>query len=153
MLAMQPSVWTCKDSDFLHLESVPPVRSVQYWPMSYREEHGRMLYLWLYGPVLEVAYIIYAYIPLVRIQSLDTGNCKIICVTGGTHLLMSYPFVFSYSSWGSHSKYTGVVCYSLLQWITFCQNSPLWPVHLEWPYTAWLIASLSYTSTFAMTRQ
>ena len=22
---------------------------------------------------------------------------------------------------------------------TFCQKSPLWPVHLGWPYTAWLI--------------
>ena len=29
------------------------------------------------------------------------------------------------------------------QWTTFCQNSPPWPVHLEWPYTAWLIVSLS----------
>ena len=35
------------------------------------------------------------------------------------------------------------VCHSLLQWTTFCQNSPPWPVHLEWPYRAWLIVSLS----------
>ena len=33
------------------------------------------------------------------------------------------------------------VCRSLLQWITFCQNSPQWPIRLGWPYTAWLIAS------------
>ena len=26
------------------------------------------------------------------------------------------------SSWGSHGKYAGVVCHSLLQWITLCQN-------------------------------
>ena len=131
-----------------------PVRPVQYWPMTYREENGRMLYLWLCGPILEVAYIISAYIPLVRTQSMDTTNCKKICVTGGTHLLVPYLFVFLYSSWGSHSKYTGVVCYSLLQWIIFCQNSPLWPVQLGWPpYMAWLIASMSYTSPFAVTRQ
>ena len=37
--------------------------------------------------------------------------------------LVSYLFVFLKSLWGSHSKYTGVVCHSLLQWITFCQNS------------------------------
>ena len=49
--------------------------------------------------------------------------------------------------------YTGMVCHSLLQWITFCQNSPLWPVHLQWPYTSWLIASKSYTSPFTMKRQ
>ena len=33
--------------------------------------------------------------------------------------------------------------YLLLQWITFCQNSPLWSVHLGWPCTTWFIASLS----------
>ena len=52
-----------------------------------------------------------------------------------------------------HSKNTGVVCHCLLQWTVFCQNSPLWPVHLGWPCTAWLLASLSYTCPFALTRQ
>ena len=60
-------------------------------------------------------------------------------------------FIFLYSSWDSHSKYTGVLCHSLLLWITFCQNSPLWPV--GWPYMAWLIASLSSVSPFAITKQ
>ena len=41
-------------------------------------------------------------------------------------------------SWGSQSKNTEVVCHSLPQWTTFCQTSPPWPVHLGWPYTAWL---------------
>ena len=40
--------------------------------------------------------------------------------------------------------------HSLLQWTTFCQNSPPWPVHLGWPYTAWLIVSLSYTRLWSM---
>ena len=31
-----------------------------------------------------------------------------------------------------------MVCHSLLQWTTFCQTSPPWPVHLGWPHTAWL---------------
>ena len=52
-------------------------------------------------------------------------------------------FAFSYCSWGSQSKNTEVVCHSFLQWTTFCQNSPLWPIHLGWPYTAWFILSLS----------
>ena len=39
-------------------------------------------------------------------------------------------------------KNTEVVCLSLLQWPTFCQNPPPWPVHLGWPHTAWLIVSL-----------
>ena len=60
----------------------------------------------------------------------------------------------------SHSKYTGVVCHFLLQWITFCQSSPLWPIYLgsytttQHGYIAtWLIASLSYASPFTTTRQ
>ena len=51
-------------------------------------------------------------------------------------------------SWGSHSKNTGEVCHSLLQWAMFCQNSPLWHIHPGWPYMAWLIASLSSVSPF-----
>ena len=33
--------------------------------------------------------------------------------------------------------------HSLLQWTMFCQNSPTWPGRLGWPYTVWLIVSLS----------
>ena len=33
--------------------------------------------------------------------------------------------------------------YSLLQWTTFCQNSPQWSICLGWPYTTQLIVSLS----------
>ena len=31
-----------------------------------------------------------------------------------------------------------MICHSFLQWTTFCQNSPPWPVYLGWPYRAWL---------------
>ena len=30
-----------------------------------------------------------------------------------------------------------MVCHSLLQWTTFCQTSPPWPIHLGWPHMAW----------------
>ena len=39
---------------------------------------------------------------------------------------------------GFSRQNTEVVCHSLLQWTTFCQNSPPWPVHIGWSYTAWL---------------
>ena len=68
----------------------------------------------------------------------------------GAHLLVSYLFAFSYCSWGSGGKSTGVVCHSPFQWTTFCQNSPPWPVSLGWPFTAWPIASLSYESPFSL---
>ena len=50
---------------------------------------------------------------------------------------VAYLFVFSYCLWGSQGKNTEVVCHSLLQWSTFCQNSPPWPVHFGWLYKAW----------------
>ena len=31
-----------------------------------------------------------------------------------------------------------MVCHSLLQWTTFCQTSPPWPIRFWWPHTAWL---------------
>ena len=46
---------------------------------------------------------------------------------------MSYFFAFSYCSWGSCGKNTGVVCHSLLQWATFCQ---LWLSILGGPAAA-----------------
>ena len=54
--------------------------------------------------------------------------------------IFQYPiiFAFSYCSEGSQGKNTEMVCHSLLQWTTFCQTSPLWPIHLEWPHRAWL---------------
>ena len=64
------------------------------------------------------------------------------------HILLS----FSYCLWGSPGKNTGVVCHFLLQWIMFCQNTSIWPICLRWPCTAWLMASLSYSRTFAITK-
>ena len=66
-------------------------------------------------------------------------------------LIFLYLFAFLYCSWGSPGRNTGVDCHSL-QWITFCQNSSLWPIYFGWSYTTWLIASLSYKSPFAKTR-
>ena len=63
----------------------------------------------------------------------------------GSPSLVSYIFVFSYSSWGSQGKNTAVIWHSFLLWTTFCGNSPPWPICLGWPCMAWLRVSLSYT--------
>ena len=48
--------------------------------------------------------------------------------------LLAYCLVLSkFCSWDSQDKNTEVVCHSLLQWTTFCQNSPPWPICLWWP--------------------
>ena len=59
-------------------------------------------------------------------------------MTWGVSLLVAYHFAFSYCSCGSQGKNTDVACHSLLQWTTFCFNSPPWPICLGWPYMAWL---------------
>ena len=70
--------------------------------------------------------------------------------TWGVHLSVSYLFAFSHCSWDSQCKNTEVVCHSLLQWTMLCQNSPPWPIRLGWPYTAWLVVSLSYTRLWSV---
>ena len=45
-------------------------------------------------------------------------------------------FAISWCSWVSQGKNTEVACHSLLQWTTFCQNSPPWPICLAWSYMA-----------------
>ena len=52
-------------------------------------------------------------------------------LTWGVPRSVSYHFAFSYYSWCSQGKNTEVFCHSLLQWTTFCQTSPPWPVHLD----------------------
>ena len=86
--------------------------------------------------------------PRAHIRVAASWGCSLVWIREAAGLVS-----FLYSSWGSHGEYTGVVCHSLLQWIMFCQNSPLWPTRLGWPCRAWLIASLCYASPFAMTRQ
>ena len=50
-------------------------------------------------------------------------------------IIWSKWWMYLYCLWGPQGKNTEVVCHSLLQWTTFCQNSPPWCNHLGWPYT------------------
>ena len=63
--------------------------------------------------------------------------------TWAVHFSVSLPFCLFILFMGFSGKNTEVVCHSLLQWTTFCQNSPPWPVHLGWPYSSWLTVSLN----------
>ena len=47
---------------------------------------------------------------------------------------MLHHFAFSNCSWHSQGRNNEVVCHFLLQWTTFCQNCPSWPIHLGWPW-------------------
>ena len=67
----------------------------------------------------------------------------------GSSSSASYLFVFILFV-EFHDKDTEEDCRSLLQWTTFCQNFPPWPVCLGWCYKAWFIVSLSYTRLWSM---
>ena len=120
--------------------------SLQHWTLLSPPDTSTTEHHSCFGPIasffLELFLIAFYSSPVAYWTSSDLG----------AHLLVSYLFAFSCCSWGFHSKNTGVGCHFLLQWTTFCQNSSLWPIHVGWPCTAWLIASLSWTSSFAMTR-
>ena len=58
------------------------------------------------------------------ISLLFSSSVSTIYQSGGLHLSVSYLFVFSYYSWGFQGKNAEVLCHSLLQWTTFCQNVP-----------------------------
>ena len=49
------------------------------------------------------------------------------------HDRVTFTFIFT---WGSQGKNTEVIYHSLLQWTTFSQNSPSWPICLAWSYMA-----------------
>ena len=76
--------------------------------------------------------------------------CCASCSVQHSLLLMSNQSLRAFRSFYTvhevRGKYTGLVCHSLLQWITFCNTSSLWPVRLGWPYTAWFITSSSYSA-------
>ena len=72
-------------------------------------------------------------------------SCSILCTYWPGEFIFQCPvlFAFSYCSWGPQDKNSEVVCHSLLQWTTFCWNPPPWYICLGWPYTEWLLVSLS----------
>ena len=62
------------------------------------------------------------------------GVCVWFSIKGLTHkgqFLLIYMHV---CSWGTRGMSSEMVCHSLLQWATFCQNSPPSPIRLGWPY-------------------
>ena len=53
------------------------------------------------------------------ISLLFSSNILDIYQPAGVHLLVSYLFPFSYSSWSSQGNNAEVVCHAVLQWNTF----------------------------------
>jgi len=100
----------------------------------------RTIYNWLSFPLWPSCFIL----------SGAVSNCPPLWP--GAHFPGQYLFAFSYCPWNFSGKNTGVVCHFLLQWIMFCQNTSLGLISLGWPWRAWLIVLLSYTSPLATKR-
>ena len=127
----------------LHLTFQVPVQyfSLQHRTLLASPDTSTTGHCFCFGSISSFLLELFSYSPPVAYWAL---------LTWGVHLPVSYIFAFSYCSWGSQGKNAEVVHHSLLQWTTFCQNSPPWPVHLGWPYMAWLMVSLSQTSLWCM---
>ena len=67
-------------------------------------------------------------------------SCSILHTYWPGEFLFQYPIILPFHTvYGVlKAKHIEVVCHSLLQWTTFCQNSPPWPACLGWPHKAWL---------------
>ena len=50
--------------------------------------------------------------------------------------VLSFSLFILFMGFSRQEYWSGL--HALLQWTTFCQNSPPWSIHLGWPYTAWL---------------
>ena len=91
--------------------------------------HNRVLFLlWLYPFILLGLFLYWSPVPYWASTDLGSSSFSVLSF-----------FAFSCCSGGSESNNMEILCDSLLQWTTFCQNSPPWPNHLGWPYIAWLI--------------
>ena len=113
--------------------------SLQHWTLFSPPDTSKTGYCFYFGSASLFLWICFS-------SLLQYHNVQ---MTWGVHHSVSYLFAFSYYSWCSQGKSAEVVCHSLIQWATFCQNSPPWLIHLGWPYTAWLMVSLSYTKLWS----
>jgi len=88
-------------------------------------------------------------IPWIYLTALDKSGGLFVLpevhtlVLGPSFVLFQWAFPLSILFMEFSREEYQKVCHYLLQWTTFCQNSPPSPVCLGWPYMAWLIVSLS----------
>ena len=96
--------------------------------------------------------VIFALVPSLILSGVISPWSLVACWAPTDLMSLSFivlSFAFSYFMGFSRPEYW-ILCHSLLQWTTFCKNSPPWPAHLGRPYTAWLIVSLTYTRLWSV---
>ena len=144
MFSLPSSVWPlpiCLDSWTWHSRFLCFIALYSIGPCFDHQPHPQLGVVFALAPSLHSFWSYFSTLLQKHIGCLPTWE---------VHLSVLYLFAFSYCSWGSQGKNTELVCHSLLQWTTFCQNFPPWPVSLGWPHTARLIVSLSYTRLWSL---
>ena len=116
--------------------------SLQHWILLSPPDISTTEHHFCFGPVilflLELLVIAFCSFPVAYCMLSNLGSSPTI-----VHIFLTFHIVH-----GVLQEEFGVGCYFLLQWITFFENSSLWPIHLGWPCMARLMASLSYESPF-----
>ena len=98
--------------------------------------------------------------PSCFIVSGDISNCPLLFPSSILDTFRHWRLIFRCHIILPFCTVHGILAARIVMWFSipssggpdFCQNSSLWLIHLEWPCTAWLIASQSYTSPFTTAR-
>ena len=112
--------------------------SLQHWTFTIRHIHSWTPFLlW----------------PSYFILSVATSNCPPLFSSSTLDIFWPGGLIFHFHILLPFLPVHGVLAARILEWFVIPSFSgSLWPIHLRWPCTAWLIASLSYTIPFVMTR-
>ena len=70
------------------------------------------------------------------------ANWALTNLGGSSFSVISFWLFVLFMGFSRHECWSGLSLPSPWTTMEFCQSSPPWPVHLGWPYTAWLIISL-----------
>ena len=135
---MPPPVWTLPI--LIHGHNIPGSYALLFFTASDFTSITSHIYTWvLFLPWLLLFFFLelFLYYPPVAYWAPTSLGCSSFSVIS---LCLSILFR------GSQGKNVEVICPSLLQQITFCQNSPPWPIRLG----SGLIASLSLTRLWSM---
>ena len=129
----------------IHGSNIPGSYATFFFTASYFMFSTRLTHNWASFPLWPSLFILSGPISLLFPHSiLDT-------YWAGGLIFRCYNFLPFHTVHGIlKARVLGVVCHSLLQHTMLCQNSPTWPIHLWWPYMAWLLPSLSYTRLWIM---
>ena len=108
--------------------------SLQYWALLLSPVTSTTVYCFCFGSIPSFFLELFLHWSLVAYWApTDPGRSPFS--------ILSFCLYILFMGFSRQEYWNGL--HSLLQWTTFCQSSPPWPICLGWPYMAWLMGSVS----------